>query len=160
MFGIYVIAHGHYGPGGGFAGGVFVAVGALLPRLTLPEDVAYKLVPAAIGPIAGGFGLLLFLGMGIVPLLFGGAFLDYAAIDVAGMEPARLRYIGILIVEVGVGMAVFGAMVTIFDVIVGSLNGSTADTAPDAVSDAPSHSTADATGPGDESKSAASGDNP
>jgi hypothetical protein len=38
MFGLYIIAHGHYGPGGGFAGGVFLAVGAILPRLTLPED--------------------------------------------------------------------------------------------------------------------------
>jgi multicomponent Na+:H+ antiporter subunit B len=42
LFGIYVIAHGHYGPGGGFAGGVFVAVGVILPRLTLREDLAFR----------------------------------------------------------------------------------------------------------------------
>jgi multicomponent Na+:H+ antiporter subunit B len=53
MFGLYIIAHGHYGPGGGFAGGVFLAVGAILPRLTLPEHVAYRLVPTTVGPIAG-----------------------------------------------------------------------------------------------------------
>jgi multisubunit Na+/H+ antiporter MnhC subunit len=114
-----VIAHGHYGPGGGFAGGVFVAVGAILPRLTLPEDGRLPIVPTALGPLAGGGGLLLFLLVGTVPLLTGGAFLDYGAIEVAGVEPARMRYLGILVVEVAVGLAVTGAMLLIFDVLAG-----------------------------------------
>jgi multicomponent Na+:H+ antiporter subunit B len=118
LFGIYVIAHGHYGPGGGFAGGVFVAVGVILPRLTLPEELAFKLVPVALGPVAAGIGLLLFLLIGTVPLLTGGAFLDYGAVEVAGVEPARMRYLGILVVEVAVGLAVSGAMLMLFDVLV------------------------------------------
>src|SRR5690606_38903967 len=72
----YVIAHGHYGPGGGFAGGVFVAVGAILPRITLDEELAYRVLPASTGPLVGGVGMLLFLTCGVVPMLFGGAFLD------------------------------------------------------------------------------------
>jgi multicomponent Na+:H+ antiporter subunit B len=119
VFGLYVVAHGHYGPGGGFAGGVFLAVAAILPRLTLSERLAYRLVPVEAGPVAGGVGMLIFLACGVVPMLFGGAFLDYGAVEVAGMEAARVRYLGILVVEVGVGLAVFGAMVTIFDVLVG-----------------------------------------
>jgi multicomponent Na+:H+ antiporter subunit B len=119
VFGLYIVAHGHYGPGGGFAGGVFLAVAAILPRLTLSERLAYRLVPVEAGPIGGGVGMLLFLLCGVLPMLFGGAFLDYAAVEIAGMEPARVRYLGILVVEVGVGLAVFGAMVTIFDVLIG-----------------------------------------
>jgi multicomponent Na+:H+ antiporter subunit B len=119
LFGLYVIAHGHYGPGGGFAGGVFLAVGAILPRLTLPEDLAYRLVPAGAGPLAGGVGLLLFLVIGVLPMLVGAPFLDYGAVEVAGVEPARVRYLGILVVEVAVGLAVAGAMVMIFDVLAG-----------------------------------------
>ena len=119
IFGLYVVAHGHYGPGGGFAGGVFLAVGAILPRLTLSEDLSYRIVPVAMGPLAGGIGMLLFLLCGVIPMLYGGAFLDYAAVEVAGIEPARMRYLGILAVEAGVGLAVFGAMVTIFDVLMG-----------------------------------------
>ena len=119
MFGLYVVAHGHYGPGGGFAGGVFIAVAAILPRLTLPEQLAYRLVPPALGPVAGGVGLLLFLLIGTVPLLSGGAFLDYGAVEIAGMDPSRVRYLGILVVEAAVGLAVFGAMVLIFDVLTG-----------------------------------------
>jgi multicomponent Na+:H+ antiporter subunit B len=119
MFGLYVIAHGHYGPGGGFAGGVFVAVGAILPRLTLPEHVAYRLVPTTVGPIAGAIGMLLFLAIGLAPIAFGGPFLDYGVLAFGGMEVARARYLGILVVEVAVGLSVFGAMILLFDVLTG-----------------------------------------
>jgi len=119
IFGLYIVAHGHYGPGGGFAGGVFVAVAVILPRITLPEEIAYRVFPPSIGPVAGATGLLLFLACGLAPMLAGGAFLDYAALEIPGMEPARVRYLGILIVEIGVGIAVLGAMVLIFDVLTG-----------------------------------------
>lgn len=117
IFGIYVIFHGHYGPGGGFAGGVFVAMGAILPRLTHDEDIAYRMVPAAAGPIAGGVGMLTFLTAGTAPLLAGGAFLDYGAIEIAGMAAGRVRYLGILVVEVAVGLTVFGALLLLFDTL-------------------------------------------
>lgn len=119
LFGVYIIMHGHYGPGGGFAGGVFIAVGLILPRLALPDSVSYRLVPASLGPIAGAVGLLIFLAAGIAPMLAGASFLDYGAIQVGAMEVARARYLGILIVEVGVGITVFGAMLMIFDVLAG-----------------------------------------
>jgi multicomponent Na+:H+ antiporter subunit B len=117
MFGVYIIIHGHYGPGGGFAGGVFVAMGAILPRLTLEEEVAYAIVPPNVAPIAGGVGMLAFLVTGTLPLLSGGAFLDYGAVEIAGMAASRVRYYGILVVEIAVGLAVFGALVMIFDTL-------------------------------------------
>jgi multicomponent Na+:H+ antiporter subunit B len=119
MFGLYVIAHGHYGPGGGFAGGVIVAVGAILPRMTLSEDLAYRAVPAIVGPLAGGIGMLLFIICGVAPLLAGGAFLDYGALAFGAIEPSYARYLGILVVEIAVGLAVFGALVLIYDVLAG-----------------------------------------
>ncbi len=119
LFGLYVIAHGHYGPGGGFAGGVFVAAGAILPRLTLDERVAYRVVPTWAGPVAGSAGMLLFLAAAVWPMLVGGAMLDYGAIQITGVEPSRMRYLGILVVEIGVGMAVFGAILLIFDTLTG-----------------------------------------
>ena len=98
---------------------MFIAVGAILPRLTLPEELAYRLVPPSVGPLAGGVGLLLFLLAGTLPLLVGGSFLDYGAVEIAGLEAARVRYLGILVVEAAVGLAVFGAMVLIVDVLTG-----------------------------------------
>jgi multicomponent Na+:H+ antiporter subunit B len=115
MFGIYIVVHGHYGPGGGFAGGVFIAMGAILPRLTLEEEVAFRIVPPSTGPLAGAAGMLLFLAVGTLPLLLGGAFLDYGAVDVPGMAASRVRYMGILVVEIAVGLAVFGALLLLFD---------------------------------------------
>ena len=119
MFGLYVIAHGHYGPGGGFAGGVIVAVGAILPRMTLSEQVVYRAIPTVVGPLAGGIGMLLFILCGVAPLLAGGDFLDYEALAFGGMEAARARYLGILAVEIAVGLAVFGALLLIYDVLAG-----------------------------------------
>lgn len=119
VYGAYIIVHGHYGPGGGFAGGVFVAMGAILPRLTLDDEVAYRVVPPVVGPLLGGIGMLLFLVIATVPLLLGEAFLDYAAFDLEGVRPDRVRYHGILIVEIAVGLAVAGALLMIFDVLTG-----------------------------------------
>lgn len=119
MFGLYVIAHGHYGPGGGFAGGVILAVGAILPRLVLDEEIAYRSIPAVAGPLAGGVGMLGFVLAGLVPLLAGGSFLDYGAVAVGEMAASRARYLGILVVEVAVGLAVFGAMVLVYDLLAG-----------------------------------------
>lgn len=119
LFGLYVIAHGHYGPGGGFAGGVFVAAAAILPRLTLDKEVAYRVVPTWVGPAAAAVGMLIFLVVAAAPLLVGGDVLDYAAMEIGDLAASRQRYLGILIVEVGVGTAVFGAIVLIFDVLAG-----------------------------------------
>jgi hypothetical protein len=61
--------------------------------------------------------MLVFLLIGVASLFVGGSFLDYGAIEVAGLAEPRIRYLGILLVEVAVGAAVFGAMLTIFDVL-------------------------------------------
>ncbi|MEX0869391.1 MAG: MnhB domain-containing protein [Nitriliruptoraceae bacterium] len=117
LYGLYIIVHGHYGPGGGFAGGVFVASAAILPRLTLPDRVSYDLIPPVAGPIAAGVGLLIYLLAAVVPLLSGAALLDYHAFAIPGMDLAHVRYYAILAVEIGVGIAVAGAILMIFDVL-------------------------------------------
>jgi multicomponent Na+:H+ antiporter subunit B len=117
LFGLYVILHGHYGPGGGFAGGVALAVGVILLRLVEDAEVVERRFSPTFGITAGALGMLLFLIIGAVPLVAGGAFLDYGA--VGGAPEQTLRYNGILIVEVAVGLAVFGTLVVIFDVVSG-----------------------------------------
>jgi multicomponent Na+:H+ antiporter subunit B len=117
LFGIYVIAHGHYGPGGGFAGGVALAVGVILLRLVADEELVDRRFPPALGILAGTLGMLLFVLIGLASVVAGGAFLDYAA--VGGADPVTLRYLGILVVEIAVGLAVFGTLIVIFDVLAG-----------------------------------------
>jgi multicomponent Na+:H+ antiporter subunit B len=118
LFGVYVIAHGHYGPGGGFAGGVALAVGVILLRLVTDEADVDRRFPPVVGLLAGALGMLLFLLIGLVPILAGGTFLDYARLPL-GLDAVDLRYYGILLVEIAVGLAVFGTLLLIFDVLAG-----------------------------------------
>jgi multicomponent Na+:H+ antiporter subunit B len=118
LFGLYVIAHGHYGPGGGFAGGVALAVGIIMLRITVAEEASEKVFPPQAAIAVSGAGMILFALAGFAPLVAGGAFLDYAALPLDVAE-STLRYLGILVVEIAVGFAVLGAMVLVFDVLAG-----------------------------------------
>ena len=117
MFGLYVIAHGHYGPGGGFAGGVIVAVAAILPRVSLDDQLAYTMAPPIVGPLAAAMGMLILVLIGALPLLFGAPFLDFQALALGDADPVRVRYLAILVFEVAVGVAVFGSILLLYDLV-------------------------------------------
>lgn len=57
-------------------------------------------------------GALFFVGTGFATLFFGGNFLEYAAF--APAEPKLGLLIGIIVVELGVGLAVAASMILIF----------------------------------------------
>jgi multicomponent Na+:H+ antiporter subunit B len=116
MFGVYVTAHGHYGPGGGFAGGVILAVGVVLIRFTATPDLSERLFPPTAAYWVMLAGVAAFVAIGLATVLAGGGFLDYDALATAAAD-ARRRYYGILAVEIAVGATVFGAMVYIVDLI-------------------------------------------
>jgi len=96
LFALYVQFHGDYGPGGGFQAGVIFGAAIIL----------YTLM----------FGLLLYGGVGIVAILKGGNFLDY---DVLSHDPIHGQHLGILLVELGVGITVAAVMATIFFLFAG-----------------------------------------
>jgi multicomponent Na+:H+ antiporter subunit B len=115
LFALYVITHGHYGPGGGFQGGVILAASMLLLRLTLGEKVEHRRFSPRAATVTAVAGMLIYAAAGILPLLTGGEFLDYAQLPIPGLHGPELRHMGIFIVETGVGMVVWGTLVTIFD---------------------------------------------
>ncbi|OGO24855.1 MAG: hypothetical protein A2144_04090 [Chloroflexi bacterium RBG_16_50_9] len=118
LFALYVIFHGHYGPGGGFQGGAILGVSIILQRLYLGQEVSYKRFPPKLAPVLGATGMLIYVLVGLLPLATGGSFLDYGHLPIPGISGAPLRSLGILIVEVGIGLSVFGTMVLIFDSLV------------------------------------------
>jgi len=130
MFGIYVTAHGHYGPGGGFAGGVIMAVAVVVVRMVLPTSISHRLFPPGLGVWLMVAGVGLFVAVGLLTLVLSGQFLDYDAVG-GPLGEARERYYGILIVEVGVAMAVMGAMVSIVDLLGDTVTTDGADDDPD-----------------------------
>ena len=119
VFALYVIFHGHYGPGGGFQGGVLLAVSIILQRLYLGREASVKRFPPQLALVLAAIGMIIFGLSGILPMLAGGSFLDYAYLAIPWVSGAELRSLGILIVEIGIGLAVFGTVVLIFDVLVG-----------------------------------------
>jgi multicomponent Na+:H+ antiporter subunit B len=120
IFALYVIIHGHYGPGGGFQGGVILAASMMLLRLSLGEEYEHRRFSPTAATFVAAVGILIYALAGLVPMAFGGRFLDYAYLPIPGLSSAELRYHGILIVESGVGLVVWGTLVTLFDHLLGS----------------------------------------
>lgn len=112
LFGVYVLIHGHYGPGGGFVAGILVAAAMILPRLVGWDPKRLSVSPrgAAVTAVAG---ILLFAALGAASIVLGQPFLDYAALPLGSTVPAR-RSMGILLIEIGVALAVAGSMLALF----------------------------------------------
>jgi multicomponent Na+:H+ antiporter subunit B len=56
-------------------------------------------------------GVLIYAGVGVACMLMGGKFLDY---DVLRHDPVHGQHLGILLVELGVGITVASVMITLF----------------------------------------------
>jgi multicomponent Na+:H+ antiporter subunit B len=115
IFGLYVIAHGHHSPGGGFQGGVILGASIILLSLSHDLRTALKRMGEKISALFSPIGVFIFAGTGALCLILGSNFLDYQALDpILPGGPIMARSHGILVVEVGVGMAVMGTIVWIF----------------------------------------------
>jgi multicomponent Na+:H+ antiporter subunit B len=55
--------------------------------------------------------VLVYAGTGVVTMSLGGNFLDY---DLLSLEPVEGQHIGIILIELGVGMTVSSIMLMIF----------------------------------------------
>jgi multicomponent Na+:H+ antiporter subunit B len=111
LFAFYVQFHGDYSPGGGFQAGVIFCTGFLLYSLVYGLDAAARIIPDALLKFAACFGVLLYAGVGVASMFLNGTFLDYSVLgssDVAG------QHIGIIVIELGVGITVASVMLLIF----------------------------------------------
>ena len=115
LFAIYVVAHGHDSPGGGFQGGTILAAAIILIRLVHGQEAIWGLTRVgALRLACGGVGL--FAGIGFLCLLFDGNYLDYGVLPLP-LETVKVRFVGTLGIEVGVARAVTGVLVLIFDAL-------------------------------------------
>jgi multicomponent Na+:H+ antiporter subunit B len=118
LFALYVQFHGDFGPGGGFQAGVIFASAFILYALIFGIDNARKAVPAWLTRAMLASGLLLYAGVGVVAMMMGGDFLDYSMLS---NDPLKGQHLGITLIELGVGITVAGAMITIFLIFDGRL---------------------------------------
>jgi multicomponent Na+:H+ antiporter subunit B len=113
LFAFYVLVHGHESPGGGFQAGVILAATAILSALAFGRDALEKRISESTCLGLAAAGVLLYLGTGASAFLFDGAFLDYGVFPFPDALSAR-RYLGILIVEVGVTLSVAATLILLF----------------------------------------------
>lgn len=111
LFALYVQFHGDFGPGGGFQAGVIFSAAIILYSLVFGLEAAEKIIPAVWLRILAAAGVLLYAGVGVASLLVGGNYLDYSPL---ASNPIAGQHIGILLVELGVGITVAAAMLIMF----------------------------------------------
>ncbi|MDQ7782521.1 MAG: MnhB domain-containing protein [Desulfomonilaceae bacterium] len=115
LFGLYVIAHGHHSPGGGFQGGVILGAAIILLSVSHNLRTALKRMREKTGALCSALGVFIFAGTGALCLALGYNYLDYRALAaLLPGGPIMARSHGMLLVEIGVGVAVMGTMVWIF----------------------------------------------
>ena len=75
LFGLYIVAHGHLTPGGGFQGGVILASAPVLIYLVGRYNAFRRLTPEAFIEFAEGAGGLAYAALGFVGLVAGAGFM-------------------------------------------------------------------------------------
>ena len=128
IFGLYVLFFGQYGPGGGFVGGVILGTGMILSVLIFGHDASQSQIIKKVLH-CDGVGMLIYAGVGGLCMIGGGEFLNYANLEIPGLETASRRSLGIVLTQIGVAVDVAVTVVSIVfslsaeEIIEDSING-------------------------------------
>ncbi len=116
LFALYVLAHGHYSPGGGFQGGVMFGASFILIALTGGLSEALKRLSEQRAIFLAALGVLIYAGTGLLCMFLGKNFLDYHILSqwLPDTTAVKARYHAMLIVEIGVAFTVTAIMFTIY----------------------------------------------
>ncbi len=115
IFGLYVIAHGHHSPGGGFQGGVILGASIILYAIAFDLRSALKRMSERVTALLCALGVFIYAGTGLASFFYEKNYLDYSALaTIMGTDPISARSHAILVVEVGVGIAVMAVMVVLY----------------------------------------------
>ncbi len=111
LYGLYVQFHGEYGPGGGFQAGVIFAAAIILYSMLFGVDTAKKVIDQGVVRLLAALGLLLYACTGVLSFFAGENYLNYNPL---GAYPQAGQHLGILLIEIGVGVTVATVMILLF----------------------------------------------
>lgn len=115
IYALYVIMHGHHSPGGGFQGGVILGASFILYLLTHGLEEAKIRMSEIKAGLFSSLGVLIYSGIGLLCVILGSNYLDYGKLSaILKVAPAQARSLGILGVEIGVGITVMAVMFSVF----------------------------------------------
>jgi multicomponent Na+:H+ antiporter subunit B len=116
LYGIYIVLHGHVSPGGGFAGGVIIALSFIHLMLAFGRETALKKLSQSFASILESLGAIMFLSIALLGFLGGYFFFNFF---LQKGRPFELFSAGIIplcniaiCLKVGAGLfAIFAALV-------------------------------------------------
>ncbi len=114
IYALYVVAHGDFSPGGGFQGGVIFGSSLILLAISYDLKTLLARIKEKFLSIFSAVGVLVYVGIAALCMVFGKNFLDYSALKGIVWDPHHVRALGMLGVEIGVGFAVTAVMVIIY----------------------------------------------
>jgi multicomponent Na+:H+ antiporter subunit B len=117
LFALYVQFHGDFGPGGGFQAGVIAGAAFVLYGLVFGLSALRRVAPPPVIEFLIALGLLVYAGVGVTTTVMGGNFLSYGTLN--HHDPVHGQHLGILLVELGVGITVAAVMITIYSSFAG-----------------------------------------
>ena len=116
LFALYVVAHGHHSPGGGFQGGVILGASFILLAISYDFKIIMGIMSERSNILLGNIGVLLYAGIGFLCLLLGANFLDYSILSkiLPATDSVMARSHGMLGIEIGVAIAVMAIVISIY----------------------------------------------
>jgi len=115
LFGLYVVCHGDFSPGGGFQGGVIFGASLILLALSFDLRTVLDRISEQTMGLLCALGVVIYSGIGCLCILLGGNFLDYGRLaSVLPVDPSHIRALGMLGVEIGVGFSVMSVMIILY----------------------------------------------
>ena len=115
LYGIYILAHGHVSPGGGFAGGVIIALSFIHIMLAYGKETAFKKMPRVVTSFFESMGALMFLGIALLGFVGGYFFINFMPKG----EPFKLFSAGIIpLCNIAISLKVGAGLFAIFIALV------------------------------------------
>ena len=116
LFALYVVAHGHHSPGGGFQGGVILGASFILLAISYDTGMIIGLMSERLNILLGNIGVLIYAGIGFLCLILGANFLDYSMLSkvLPATDKIMARSHGMLGIEIGVAIAVMAIVISIY----------------------------------------------
>ena len=114
LYGVYIVLHGHISPGGGFAGGLIIALSFIHLMLAFGRETAFKTLSRQGAKFFESLGALCFLTIALLGFTGGYFFLNFLPQG----EPFRLFSAGTIplsniAISLKVGAGLFGIVVAL-----------------------------------------------